>query len=326
MTSGTKSRKKVVIEDYIEKPLIKWVGGKSQIIEDVMTQFPHQINNYHEPFVGGGSVLLSLLSHAKSGYISIDGLINAYDSNQRLINFYRNIQYRAEEFIPAMKAVILEFKNCPDAVKTENSAPVNRNPLNAQEAKTCKESYYYWCRGLYNKLYDDDSSVYCSVLFLFLNKTCFRGVYRVGPNGFNVPYGNNKNPSIMDEDHVRRVSELFKFVNFIHADFRSSVPILNSHPGDFVYLDPPYAPEKSKSFVGYTSEGFNLEDHKKLFDLCSQLKRLQVNFLLSNADVDLVREAFPTNEYLVVQVTCKRSINSKNPSAKTEEVLIQPLR
>lgn len=325
MSSNSKSRKKVVIEDQIEKPLIKWVGGKSQIIDDVISQFPSQINNYHEPFVGGGSVLLALLSRVKSNFIVMNGLINAYDSNRRLINFYRNIQYRANEFISAMKDMILEFKECPDKI-SNSSEQVNRNPVNSKEALSCKESYYYWCRSLYNKLQDSDDSVYCSVLFLFLNKTCFRGVYRVGPNGFNVPYGHNKNPSFIDEEHVLRVSELFQFVNFIHSDFKHSIPILNHQPGDFVYLDPPYAPENSKSFVGYTAEGFTIDDHKKLFNLCKNLKLLRVNFLLSNADVELVRESFPTSDYFVVQITCKRAINSKNPSAKTEEVLIQPIR
>lgn len=325
MSSNSASRKKVIIEDYIEKPLIKWVGGKTQIIDDIMSHFPSQINNYHEPFVGGGSVLLALLSRVKSGYIVINGLINAYDSNTRLINFYKNIQYKANEFIAKMKSMIAEFKNCPDTL-VDSSQQVNRNPINATEAMTCKESYYYWCRSLYNKLQDDDSSIYCSVLFLFLNKTCFRGVYRVGPNGFNVPYGHNKNPSFIDEEHVLRVSELFKFVNFIRSDFKGSIPILNGRPDDFVYLDPPYAPENSKSFVGYTADGFTIEDHKRLFKLCRELKSIKVNFLLSNADVELVRESFPTSDYLVVQITCKRAINSKNPSAKTEEVLIQPLR
>ena len=156
-------------------------------------------------------------------------------------------------------------------------------------------------------------------MFIFLNKTCFRGLYRTGPNGFNVPFGHYTNPSIIDPEHLHQVSKLIANVNFINGDFSESAKAVQS--GDFVYMDPPYAPENETSFVAYTDAGFNLDAHLKLFKLSNEFKKTGKLFIMSNADVNLVRDNF--NGFTIESIECKRAINSKNPGAKTQEVIIK---
>ena len=157
-----------------------------------------------------------------------------------------------------------------------------------------------------------------SAMFIFLNKTCFRGLYRTGPNGFNVPYGHYNNPSIYDDDNIKEISELIKNVEFVVSDFSNS--IIRAKKKDFLYLDPPYLPEKETSFVSYNLEGFNIDKHNQLFNLCHQLKENKIKFLMSNSNVKLIHDSF--NNYNIEIIECKRSINSKNPAKKTNEVLI----
>ena len=198
---------------------------------------------------------------------------------------------------------------------------INRKPINLEDAKKCKETYYYWIRNKYNKLLQNDkNSVFGSALFIFLNKTCFRGVYRVGPNGFNVPYGHYNNPEIINYNHLVKIHILIQNVIFNTSNYSDSIAKINN--ADFVYLDPPYAPINSKSFVGYNQTGFSLQEHNKLFDLCVNLKQNNTKFLMSNSDVDLVKNKFSLLEYTTEIIECKRAINSKKPGSKCNEVLI----
>lgn len=296
------------------KPILKWVGGKTQIIDKLLPYFKKDFNNYHEIFLGGGSVLFAFLINIKKELITISGTINAYDLNEPLIYVYKNIQSSPTELYIEIQRYINEFNKCTGTVK-------NRKPKTIEEAKASKESYYYWIRKEYNSLTaEEKKEIKGSALFIFLNKTCFRGVFRVGPNGFNVPYGNYNSPEIINKDHLEEIHNLIQNVNFICADF--SVALTNIEDDDFIYMDPPYVPEKETSFVGYTLNGFNKEEHIKLFNMCNKLNDENKDFMMSNSDVTLVRENFTSERYNIKSISCKRSINSKNPESKTNEVII----
>lgn len=298
------------------KPVLKWVGGKTQIIDDILEKFPKDIANYHETFVGGGSVLLGLLSYANQGMIRISGCIYASDINKNLIYFYLNVQNNVESLLDEVKVIADDYKTCKDKKG-------DRNPVSYDDAKNSQESYYYWIRACFNALNEDDrQGAKASAMFLFLNKTGFRGLYRENSKGcFNVPFGNYANPSIYDDEHLRFVSKIIKDVIFTVSSFDERLRDVICD-GDFVYLDPPYAPESATSFVSYNSDGFDVNQHKKLFELCHSLTDKKIKFMMSNADVRLVKDEFK-DRYIIDCISCRRTINSKRPDAKTNEVLIR---
>ena len=298
----------------ITTPFLKWVGGKTQILDSVMSLFPQTIKNYHEPFVGGGSVLFALLSHVKAGKITLTGKAYASDLNANIINLYKTVQTNPEGLITETATLVIPFA----ALK---GTTVNRKPATIEEALTSQESYYYWIRAQFNALTGAERQTpKAAAMCLFLNKTDFRGMYRDGPNGFNVPFGNYKTPTILTADHIRAVSTLIRDVVFTPQPFSAS--LANATDGDFVYLDPPYAPESNTSFVGYTGDGFGLDAHTLLFTTCAGMKAKNVKILMSNANVKLVRDAFPSPAFQTKTIQARRAINSKNPDATTTEVLI----
>ena len=310
LNSNEKIKKEITIN--YTKPIIKWVGGKTQILEKVLSHFPRNIKNYHELFLGGGSVLLGFIENVKAGKINLTGKIYAYDYNETLINLYKNIQSKPDKIIKEIRKLINDFNNIETTI-------VNRNAENIEEAKTSKESYYYWIRKQFNSLEKKKkNSPLGTAYFIFLNKTGYRGVYREGPNGYNVPYGNYNKPEIINEEHLKNISDLIQEVTFIHSSFEESFKEIKDKKNDFVYLDPPYAPKDSNSFVGYTKDGFTLENHNLLFEQCKEFK-----FLLSNAEVELVTNSFKEKKYKTEIVECRRAINQKNPESKTNEVLIK---
>ena len=292
----------------VQKPFLKWVGGETQIIESIISKVPAEMNNYHDIFLGGGSVLFAILSLHKQNKIIIRNKVYAYDVNKVLIGVFRHVQENKDELYKNLNFYIKEY----DSIK---GSIINRSPTSIEEAKTSKESYYYWVRNKYNCI--DKSTVECSALFMFINKTCFRGMYREGPNGYNVPYGHyKKTPRIISKTELDYISDLIKDVEFVNSDYSHSIKKIKK--GDFVYLDPPYAPKNSNSFIGYVADGFSLEMHKTLF---SEIKKLgKIRFVMSNAKVDLVTENF--REYFCEDIAVKRAINSKNPGLLTTEVLI----
>ena len=295
--------------DYI-KPIIKWVDGKTQIIDKIIENFPKKIKNYFELFLGGGSVLFAFLQNIEENKITIDGVINAYDINETLIHVYKNIQQTPVEVFEEIEKIIKIYNSI-----TGNT--VDRKAITEDNAKTSQESYYFWIRKKYNNLQQNEkNNIIGTAYFIFLNKTCFRGVYREGPRGFNVPFGNYKNPEIINKEHLLKVSKLIQNVNFYVSSFENI--IININKNDFTYLDPPYFPINEKSFVSYNYKGFTLEKHNLLFEHCKKIK-----FLMSNSNIDFVKNNFNNQSYNITKILCKRSINSKNPESKINEILIK---
>jgi DNA adenine methylase len=307
--------------EEVPKPIIKWVGGKTQILDKLMPEFPSVINNYYEVFMGGGSVLLALLTNIQNGTIELKGTVYAYDLNEALIYVYKNIQLNHEGLYDEIQEIIKEFSESGD--DSENDSSKTFEPKSIAEARLSRHNYYYWLREKYKKLSSlERTSIVGSALFIFLNKTCFRGVFREGPNGFNVPYGHYSNPEIVNKEHLDQIHDLIAGVVFQAQGFEASLNEVCDE-NDFVYLDPPYAPETIKSFVKYTAVGFELDNHLKLFNMCQELTAEKKRFMMSNADVTLVREHFSPEKYDVNSITCKRAINSKNPESKAKEVIIK---
>jgi DNA adenine methylase len=264
------------------KPLLKWIGGKTQILSDVLSTFPETIADYHEPFLGGGSVLLAVLPR-------VTGTVYASDVNPSLINFYTMVKTFPEHLITCLRVLQDEYNSAVE-----------------------KEVFYYKMRDLFNKT--PKMGPEAGALFLFLNKAGFRGMYREGPNGFNVPFGHYKSVSIVEEDQIRNVSKAVQRVVFTCQGFEDSLKYVK--PGDFVYADPPYVPETLTSFVGYVADGFDKHEH-----LFTMLKSLPCLFVMSNADVAVVHESFG-RDYDVKKVLARRAIHARDPSTRTMEVLI----
>lgn len=308
--------KEIVKEIEYVKPFLKWVGGKTQILEEILEEFPNSMENYHEIFLGGGSILLGILILKQEGKIEIKNKIYAYDYNKPLIWVYKNIQKTPKKFLNNVIKIINEYYSL-------DGETINRKPTTKEEGLGSQESYYYWIRSKYNEMTEDEkTSLLGSAYFVFLNKTCFRGVFRIGPNGFNVPYGHYNNPGIIDKAHIKKISELIKNVEFVHASFEDSIK--NVKKGDFTYCDPPYYRVNKTSFVGYTLDGFNQETHDKLFNSLKELKKENINWMMSNSSVDYITKLFnDKKKYLIKKILCRRAINCKNPESKIDEIIVK---
>lgn len=294
-----------------QKPFLKWVGGKTQIMNHIISKLPKEIQNYHELFLGGGSVLFAILSLQKQNKIKIHHKLYAYDINKSLIQLYKHIQTNKDELFEYIRFYHNEYDNLKGTV-------INRKPFTIEEAKTSKESYYYWIRKKFNSM--EKEEIEHSALFLFLNKTCFRGIYREGPNGFNVPYGHyKKTPSIISKEELENISSLIQNVEFKTLSFEDSIKLVKK--GDFIYLDPPYVPLDSKSFVKYVVDGFDENAHKTLFSNIKNLK--EIYFILNNSKVDFVLQCF--KDYEKEEIIAKRAIHCKNPDSTVIELLIHNL-
>lgn len=267
-------------------PFVKWAGGKRQLITQIRERMPEKYNDYYEPFIGGGAVIFDLLP--------ANALIN--DINKALINTYRTIC------------------NEPDAFLKE----VNRLDNDMWEDG---KKYYYTIREHYNdKLMRSEYDVELAALFVFINKHCFNGLYRVNGKGlFNVPYNNSRRVSV-DEDVIIATSEYLRGVTIIDGDFEQACK--NAKKGDFVFIDSPYAPLNPTSFESYTKEGFDIESHKRLAKLYDELTARGCYCTLTNHNTELINELYGNKDYKIDVVSVKRMINSDASNRVGEEVII----
>ena len=267
-------------------PFVKWAGGKRQLITQIRERMPEKYNDYYEPFIGGGAVIFDLLP--------ANALIN--DINKALINTYRTIC------------------NEPDAFLKE----VNRLDNDMWEDG---KKYYYTIREHYNdKLMRSEYDVELAALFVFINKHCFNGLYRVNGKGlFNVPYNNSRRVSV-DEDVIIATSEYLRGVTIIDGDFEQACK--NAKKGDFVFIDSPYAPLNPTSYESYTKEGFDIESHKRLAKLYDELTARGCYCMLTNHNTELINELYGNKDYKIDVVSVKRMINSDASNRVGEEVII----
>ena len=267
-------------------PFVKWAGGKRQLIPQIRERMPKQFNNYYEPFVGGGAVIFELLPE--------NAVIN--DINRALINAYQMICDHPQEFLQEI------------------------NRLDAEMWEDGKE-YYYSLREHYNdKLMRDEFDVELAALFVFINKHCFNGLYRVNGKGlFNVPYNNSRRSSV-DEQSIMEISEYLRNVTIISGDFE--VACEGASAGDFVFIDSPYAPLNPTSFESYTKEGFDIESHRRLANLFDKLTARGCYCMLTNHNTELINELYGNKGYTIDVVSVKRMINSDASNRVGEEVII----
>lgn len=267
-------------------PILKWVGGKRQLLPEIMPLINKNCSTYVEPFVGGGAVFFEL--QPKKAIIN--------DFNSELINVYKVVRDNVEELIS-----ILE----------------RHNELNSEE-------YFYEVRGLdRTDRFQDITAVEKAARVIYLNKTCYNGLYRVNAAGhFNSPYGKYKNPNIVNATTLRAMS---KYLNKYNIDIRQGdykEVLKGLRKGAFVYLDPPYMPiSTSSSFTGYTENGFSYEQQVELKKECDKLKKKRIAFLQSNSDCSEIRELY--KDYRIITVQARRSINSNaKKRGEINEVLI----
>ena len=264
-------------------PIVKWVGGKRQLMFELLKNMPETYNRYFEPFIGGGALFFEL--QPQNGYIS--------DMNEELINLYTVVRDDVYNLI---------------------------DDLNKHEIS---KEYFLKIRNLdrtekYNKL----SDIQKASRFIYLNRTCFNGMYRVNSQGqFNVPFGNYKNPRIVDAENLINCSKLLKNTEICCGDFSKILSKVKKD--DFVYFDPPYVPlNETSSFTSYTRDGFDIDMQFKLRDVCDELDSMGVKFMLSNSDTKLINELY--SNYEIKKVFASRAINANGKGrGKITEVLVR---
>ena len=260
-------------------PFFKWAGGKSQLLSQLEPYFPTQFRRYVEPFVGGGAVFFHLF---RQGRLAGSEVL-LVDSLQELIGCYRVVQTRVEDLIAELQ--------CHEPHKHD-------------------EAYFYRVRAWDRSPgYTRRNEIERAARFLFLNRTCYNGLYRVNRRGeFNVPFGRYRNPNICPAGNLRAASSALQGVRLLAGDFTRVLEVAG--PGDFVYLDPPYYPlSDTASFTSYTVEDFRVEDQRRLADLFRELDRRGCRVMLSNSSAGLIRELYAG--YRQVEVQAARVISSK---------------
>jgi len=267
-------------------PVLKWVGGKRQLLEVLTPLMPSRFVSYCEPFVGGGALLFDL--QPKVAYIN--------DINDELIRVYEVIKKDVEALVTALQ----DFKNEADYFYTVRD----------------------WDRD--KEKYGSLSEIQKAARILYLNKTCYNGLFRVNNAGeFNSPFGNYRNPNIVNAPTLRAVSSYLNAAT-VHMSSIDYAEVVRDLPkGAFVYLDPPYDPvSDTSSFTGYSRGGFSRDDQIRLRECCDELHKRGLKFMLSNSATDFIKEQYAAYKITVVQA--KRAINSDGAKrGEVDEVVVR---
>ncbi|WP_036451775.1 DNA adenine methylase [Mycoplasma buteonis] len=265
------------------QPFVKWVGGKRQLLHEIEKRLPEKYNNYFEPFVGGGALLFHL--EPENAFIN--------DINPILIHTYKIIQKDPTELI--------------------------KNLYQLENQTWTKEMYLKEREKFNHKIINNIFDVELSSLFIFINKKCFNGLFRVNSKGlFNVPFNYNTNGKIFDEDNLWRIHHFLKRVKITNFDFEEALKEVQK--GDFIFLDSPYVPLNSSSFEEYTKDGFSLSEHLRLAKLFKELDKKGCYVMMTNHNTDFIYENY--SKYHIDVLKVKRMINSKADKRYGEEVII----
>lgn len=262
------------------KPIIKFVGGKSQMLDKIKELSPKVYNNYYEPFLGGGAVLLDL--NPKEAYVN--------DINSELINMYIQVKEDVEG--------VINYLTYLD---------------NTHESAADPKQYYYDVRTVFNKV--NMKSVEQAARFIYLNKHCFNGLYRVNKKGeFNVPFNGKLTGGSFDVEHLREVSKQIQNVDFKCGDFEACLTTAEAE--SFCFIDSPY----DNSFADYSKDSFGYKDHIRLAKVYKELSDRGCYCMLTNHDTPLIRELY--KDYNFTEVDVRRSINRNGDDRKGKEVII----
>lgn len=272
------------------QPFVKWAGGKRQLIPELTKIMPSNFNQYLEPFIGGGALLLEL--EHKNSVIS--------DNNHVLIGTYNDIKHNLDKLLPLLDKLQNEHNSCGDKEKAKE--------------------FYYQQRDNFNQIiFDDNESLNRSALFLYLNKACFNGLYRVNSKGlFNVPFNQKTTINIYERDNLVQISQFLQIVDIYNQDFEETA--VKAKKGDLVFFDSPYAPLNPTSFDSYTKEGFSTEEHIRLANLFKKLTKNGVYCILTNHNTEFIRDLY--KDFHVKEVNVKRMINSDAKNRVGKEVII----
>ncbi len=267
------------------KPIIKWCGGKTQLLDKIKEMLPPKYDTYYEPFLGGAAVLLDL-NPTKA-------VVN--DINPELTNMYFQVKYQPEKLLTNLT----KLDEC-------------------HEAYSDPKAFYYEVRKDFNESLDEPTALQAARL-IYLNKHCFNGLYRVNSKGeFNVPFNGKVRGGSVNPDHLRELSSRLQSVIITCGDFEEAVK--DAGLRDFVFFDSPYAPLTPTSFTDYTKEGFAYEDHLRLADTFRELTNRGCYCMLTNHDTELIRELY--SDFKIETVDVRRSINRKGDRRTGKEVII----
>lgn len=266
-----------MLEDKkLAKPFLKWAGGKGRLVPQLSQYYPNEFKNYYEPFFGGGAVFFSLTLSRKT---------HINDINDTLMDAYIHVRDDIDALVSRLQKLEKQYKKHSEEERKE---------------------YFLKQRARFNAL---QAGVEKTALLIFLNKTCFNGLYRENSKGeFNVPFGRYTNPTICDESNLRAVSQLLHSSTITTGSYKEAVK--SAKKGDFIYLDPPYFPlSKTSNFTSYHEDGFTVEDQTELRDLFVELDKRGCYVMLSNSAAPFIKELYAN--YRQEFVNANRNINAQ---------------